>query len=137
MLFECFQVPVPVAVTAIRAARATIPRRRGLLGAPLRRLAGQRTRVRLAAGSEARAMRPAFKGSTWKSGPNDFRHDDGSVPGLGGPWLCAGSGRNISEVWVWKDANVVLESEGTASFQKFNLDKWAQPLGDLNFKRAR
>ena len=24
----------------------------------------------------------------------------------------------------------------TASFQKFNMDKWAQPLGDLNFQRA-
>ena len=33
-------------------------------------------------------------------------------------------------------ANQVAESQSTASFQKFNLDKWAEPLEDLNFQMA-
>ena len=39
--------------------------------------------------------------------------------------------------------NIVLEtlemkcgSDPTASCQEFNLEKWAQPLGDLNVRRA-
>ena len=29
-----------------------------------------------------------------------------------------------------------FETSHAASFQKFNLEKWAQPLGDLSFQRA-
>ena len=59
-------------------------------------------------------------------------------PNRNPPTYDLGSGRTSITERLGKTASGKHSERqaNTASFQKFNLEKWAQPLGDLNFQRA-
>ena len=47
---------------------------------------------------------------------------------------CSQKHRQLARNFDPKDHS--LKGGSTASFQQVNLEKWAQPLGDLNFQRS-